>query len=246
MADAPDHPKQVEIKANASGSHAKTAADRFDLSDKNGAARLIWFLESRRGIEEGRLDLLDHGLILRLRSIEHDPDDTTVKLRSKGAPTIPEAWLPSFKVIEGDWAGDQHLISASFTEKVGSDRIEEATRQGGNISRAFSAEQEDYLSHAHQPPIDLDAELQSLGPIQGRKWSSLETDDFPHEIRAERWEIDELQFLEFSIRVDWDEAEEAQRGLHCRLADRGVDLSGLDEPKTTLVLRHLTRIGTRR
>jgi len=245
MADALDHPEKVEIKANASGSHANIAADAFSLTDDNGAARLIWFLESRRGIEEGRLDLLDHGLILRLRAIEHDPDDTTVKLRSKRAPTIPDQWLPSFKVIEGDWAGDQHLISASFSEKVPSDRIEEATRQGGNISRAFTAEQDDYLSHAHQPPIDLD-ELQSLGPIQGRKWSSLETDDFPHEIRAERWETDRLQFLEFSIRVDWDDAKEAQRGLHRLLADRGIDLSGLDEPKTTLVLRHLARIGNRR
>lgn len=244
MEDAPDHPEKVEIKANASGSHANTAADAFSLTDDNGAARLIWFLESRRGIEQGRLDLLDHGLILRLRSIERDPDDTTVKLRSRRAPTIPGRWLPSFEVIEGDWAGDQHLISASFTEKVASDRIEEATREGGNISRAFTAEQEDYLSHAHQPPIDLD-ELQSLGPIQARKWSALEKDHFPHDIRAERWEINQLQFLEFSIRVDWDEAKEAQRGLHRLLADRGVDVSGLDEPKTTLVLRHLAKITNR-
>jgi len=244
MADALEHPEKVEIKANAGGSHATTAADRFHLTNHNGAGRLIWFMESRHGIEQGRLDLLNHGLILRLRSIEHDPDDTTVKLRSKRAPAIPDRWLRSFKVIEGDWAGDQHLISASFTEQVGSDQIEDATRQGGNISRAFTAEQEDYLSHAHQPPIDLD-ELQSLGPIQARKWSVPDKDHFPHDIRAERWEIDRLQFLEFSIRVDWDEAKEAQRGLHRLLTDRGVDLSGVDEPKTTLVLRHLARIGNR-
>ena len=76
-----------------------------------------------------------------------------------------------------------------------------------------------------------------------RGWSALDKDDFPHDIRAERWETDQLQFLEFSIRVDWDEAKEAQRGLHRLLADRGVDLSGQDEPKTTLVLRHLARIA---
>jgi len=128
---------------------------------------------------------------------------------------------------------------------MASDRIEEATRQGGNISRASTAEQEDYLSHAQQPPIELD-ELQSFRPIQARKWSVLDKDDFPHGIQAERWEIDELRFLEFSIRVDWDEAEEAKPGLHRLLVDRGVDLSGLDEPRTTLVLRHLARIGNRR
>ncbi len=245
MADAVDHPEKVEIKANASGAHATTAAERFDLTDDKGAARLIWFLESRRGIERGRLNLLDHGLILRLRSTERDPDDTTIKLRTKLAPAIPDRWLSSFDVIEGDWAGDQHLISASFTEKVASDRIEEATRQGGNISGAFTAEQEEYLGDAHEPPIELD-ELQALGPIQARKWSSLEKDHFPHDIRAERWLIDELQFLEFSIRVDWDEAKEAQRGLHRLLTDRGVDLSGVGGPKTTLVLRHLARIRDRR
>jgi hypothetical protein len=107
------------------------------------------------------------------------------------------------------------------------------------------ADQEDYLNHAHRPSKGLD-ELQTLGPIQARKWSALEKDHFPHDIRAERWQIDQLQFLEFSIRVDWDEAEEAQRGLHRLLTDRGVDPSGVDEPKTTLVLRHLARIGNRR
>jgi hypothetical protein len=31
----------------------RPAADAFSLTDDNGAARLIWFLESRRGIERG-------------------------------------------------------------------------------------------------------------------------------------------------------------------------------------------------
>ena len=240
MADAPDHPEKVEIKANASGSHAKAAADAFHLTDDNGAARRIWFLESGHGIEQGRLDLLEHGLILRLRAIADEPDDTTVKLRGEHAPTLRKRWRRHFRV-EGDWSGEQHLISASFTEKMASGRIGEAVEEDGNISRAFTGKQEDYLQHGWHPSVHM-SELKCLGPIHGVKWSKVESDHFPYELWAERWKIDELHFLEFSIRVDWDDAERAQVRLARLLTDRGVDLSSQQIPKTTIVLRHLARI----
>jgi hypothetical protein len=240
MADVSHHPEKVEIKANTYGVHAKTAADAFHLTPNNGDPRRIWFCESRRGLRHGRLDLLENGLILRLRAIADDPDDTTVKLRGQLAPILPDPWLQHFQ-IEGDWAGEQHLISASFTEKVASGRIKEAVAEGGSISRAFTAEQEDYLRHDSHPQVHM-SELKCLGPIQGVKWSKLENDHFPYHLRAERWKIDELHFLEFSMLVDWDEAEKAQLRLDRFLTKRRVDLSGQQLPKTTLVLRHLARI----
>jgi hypothetical protein len=240
MTDVAHHPEKVEIKANAYDDNARFAADVFHLTANNGNRRRIWFCESRSGLEHGRLDLLERRLILRLRITADEPDDTTVKLRDEQDPTPPDPWTPYFRV-EGDWSGEQQLISASFTEKVESGQIEEALRGDSNISRAFAADQEDYLRQALRPSVRMD-DLKCLGPIQAVKWSDLEDDDFGHELRAERWKINDLRVLEFSIRVDWEEAVDAQLGLNRILADRRIDLSGPGIPKTTLVLRHLAGI----
>jgi hypothetical protein len=239
MAGPSNNPENVEIKANADGVNAEAAAQAFHLTADNGNRRRIWFCESERGLTHGRLDLLDEGLILRLRAVAGDPDDTTIKLRGKQAPRLSDQWLPHFG-IEGDWAGQGRLISASFTEKIARGRIEEAVEEDGNISRAFTAEQEDFLRDAWLPPVRM-SELKCLGPVQAVKWK-VENDDFPYELRAERWKIDELHFLEFSLRVDWGEAEKAQQSLARLLTNRGVDISTQQVPKTTRVLRHLARI----
>ena len=87
--------------------------------------------------------------------------------------------------------------------------------------------------------VDLDA-LTLLRPIRATKW-----DDVPLavssdvEVKAERWEIDRLDFLEVSIRVEPGVAEAAQADLEGSLRRRGVHPAPDQETKTRIVLEHL-------
>jgi hypothetical protein len=83
-------------------------------------------------------------------------------------------------------------------------------------------------------PVHM-SELKCLGPIRAVKWSGVANGHFPYELWAERWKINELHFLEFSIRVDLEDAEKAQSRLHRLLTDKRIDVSGQRIPKTTLV-----------
>ena len=58
-------------------------------------------------------------------------------------------------------------------------------------------------------------------------------------IDAERWRLDELDFLEVSIRVDASEAETQQRALEQQLRDLHLTFADEQRPKTTLVVERL-------
>ena len=230
-----DNPKTVEIKVTVANDLVDGAAKAFALRDSDAERRKIWFCESRAGLADRKLLLLDRGIILRLRAIPDDPDDATLKLRAKALPDLPAEL--DFEV-QGDWAGDHRLLSASMVSKVPGKQIREAVASDGDLSQAFSAVQLSYLSDHCDPPIEATA-LQALGPIQASKWSSILVAGFPHTLRAELWEVPGLRFLEFSIEVSWADAETAQARLHRELTSRGLAV-GLDQaPKTTLVLRPL-------
>jgi hypothetical protein len=145
---------------------------RLSVTAANCARRRIWFCESRPGLKEGRLDLLGHGLILRLPAVADDPDDTTVKRRGKQALTLPDLCAPHFRT-EGDWAGEQHLISSSFTEELASGQIEEACPMEWHRTISYMHGTCRYMS-----------ELKCLGPSNAIKWTKLATNDFPYEFRA--------------------------------------------------------------
>ena len=237
----PSHPKNVELKVTVDGRLVAEAAREFHLDPAAAEARSIWFCESAAGLHHQRLDLLDRGIILRMRAGEVDSSDATVKLRGSQPPALSSKWQDKFEV-EGDWSGEQKMISASLTAKIKAGVIESSVADGGSLQDVFAEPQTRYLSEECEPPV-APAELRALGPIAALKWKAFGVDGLSTDVRAEQWSVDNLLFLEFSIRVKFRDAQDAQQELRQVIADRGIDVGNQQAPKTSLVLRHLAKIG---
>jgi len=178
-------------------------------------------------------------LILRLRKIPGD-SDATVKLRSKQELPLDASWADKF-TIEGDWSGTNKMVSASLKTNVADSMIDAAVPPGGKPGLGFTALQTEFLENGCSPPVEM-ADLAALGPVRAYKWSVKKLLPEPFEkvkLNFERWEIPNLAFLEFSVRVDYDLAPDAQKELKRLLKSHGVTVDEDQQPKTSRVLRRL-------
>jgi hypothetical protein len=77
-------------------------------------------------------------------------------------------------------------------------------------------------------------------PIASTQWKGISIGR-AHDVDAERWTVDGLDFLELSIRVTSgaDDATAAQRTLEDEVAGRGLEFEDNDKPKTERVMRRL-------
>jgi hypothetical protein len=238
--------ENVEIKVTFGAEQVPRATSAFGLRPADAEEREIWFCEYLDG-QAGPtgLPLLGQGIILRLRRKRDGADDATMKVRRGEEEPPPGDWRPRLTEketfgVEGDWVGSRHLVSASLVSKLGGDDIDEVESGRRSVARVFSAAQEDLLRVSCPLPVDLRA-LEPLGPVAARKWEP-QAREFEHQIAAERWKVDELRFLELSIRVPRAAAETAQAafGRHLR-DDRGLGADTVQETKTRLVLEHFAK-----
>jgi hypothetical protein len=105
------------------------------------------------------------------------------------------------------------------------------------VRRLFNEGQERFLSDCAGMPINLDA-LTLLPPVTAIRWENVRVQRLEGVV-AERWTIDDLDFLELSIRSDTaEEAAPAQEAL-----EQGIQALNLErdehKSKTELVLAHL-------
>jgi hypothetical protein len=245
-----EHMEHVEIKVSFGAEHLAEAASAFGLRAADAEERDIWFCEYLDGpAGPTGLPLLDQGIILRLRRRRGRADDATMKIRRSEQAPLPGDWRPRLGEqetfgVEGDWVGSRRLVSASLVARLGDDDIDEVATGRRSVARVFSAAQEDLLRVSCPLPIDLRA-LEPLGPVAAHKWEPAPR-GFEHPIAAERWKVDELRFLELSIRVPGAAAETAQAAFERHLRDRGLDVDTVQETKTRLVLGHLARAAAGR
>jgi hypothetical protein len=229
----------VEIKVNIEGEQVNEARDRLNLRPAGAEAFIVRFAEYRQGLAGTRgLPLLAAGTILRLREGSGRGDSTVKVRRPEGVGRLDDLPEPDDKGehqfrVEGDWTGPSRQLSASAVTT-----FPQGLPAGVDSSPelAFSPAQVRFLRRANQVPIDLRA-VDVLTPIQARKWSEVTL--CHREVVAEQWTVDELCFLELSIRVKRHRAVEAQARLILDCLATGLDLSTSTEAKTTRVLRHL-------
>jgi hypothetical protein len=236
--------KEVEIKATVEAEAASAAAAAFGLQLPQAKRQQIWFCESRSGIEKHRLALLERKLILRLRKSPDESDDATVKIRSTGEIPLDASWADKF-TVEGDWSATTQMVSASLKMDVEEGLIDAAVRAGGNPGIGFNELQLDFLSTGWTPPVES-TQLVALGPVEALKWSAKGLLPMPFQkarLNFERWEIPNLVFLEFSVRVDWAQATAAQQALTNLLTGRGITVGEHQQPKTSRVLYRLAGIS---
>ncbi|MFF0429541.1 hypothetical protein ACFYUJ_34845 [Streptomyces sp. NPDC004520] len=242
-------PLPVEIKVNVEGD---VAAALLALGGTHGAVttRRVWFAEDRDGVAEGRVPLLDGGVIVRFRT-GSQPDDLTVKLRPCTREQLVGRFSEPFEAdsstykIEEDRSGDRRVLAASLTRAHPAGALADAVLPEADPAVRFDAVQERFL-RACAPAVPFDG-LVALGPVLSTKADKVQLDDL--DVTLEVWSVAGMEFLEASIRVkpkDKDDAEEfearaerRQRELEEAVRERGVVLSENSENKTRRVLTAL-------
>lgn len=239
----------TEIKVNVEGDVA-AALSALGGSHSPMKTRRIWFAEDRDGVAEGRVPLLDGGVIVRFR-IGGKSDDLTVKLRPCTREQLVGRFSAAFEAepftykVEEDWSGNSRVVAASLVHDHPPMALSDAVKPGADPAASLDAVQDQFL-HACAPAVRLDG-LVALGPVHSTKADDVPLDDL--EVDLEAWSAAGLDFLKVSIRVkpkDGDDlekftarAEREQRKLEDAVRERGVALSEHPDSKTRRVLTAL-------
>ncbi|MFE7161006.1 hypothetical protein [Streptomyces sp. NPDC057636] len=245
----------VEIKVNIEGDVAG-ALSALGGSHSALTTRRIWFAEDRDGVAEGRVPLLDDGVIVRFR-IGGGRDDLTVKLRPCTREQLVGRFANHFETtpftyrIEEDWSQDRRVLAASLVHDHPPGALSGAVEPGADPAPLIDEVQDQFL-HACAPAVRLNG-LVALGPVFSTKADDVALEDL--DVDLEAWSVAGLEFLEVSIRVkpkDGDDAaeftaraERKQRKLAEAVRERGVALSEHPESKTRRVLTALAEAGRR-
>lgn len=221
-----------ELKVTVDRAAIEGVLADFGLTPDVAELRDIWFYDT------DDLALFGAGAILRARSVTDDDDDSTAKLRPLLASEVDPAWFEDkdFK-CETDWTPSASTSSCSLGRELDEGEIEAVADGEADIDSLFSSEQEDFLA-AHGPAFDW-YDVAPLGPVPAQVWK-VEHDELPGKMTAELWRLPFEDFLELSVKVPDDEAEDAFAELLDWLAVRGVPLSDTQETKTRRALEILT------
>jgi hypothetical protein len=186
--------------------------------DDHWEPRRIGFLEDTTvGLT---LPLFQLGIVLRVRQIDQDDDDATVKLRPCRRSQLAGNWLGAEEgdgwklTVEQDWAGPRRVLAASCGSKLADKRIASVQERSEPVHRLFSQGQARSLSDCAGTPINLDG-LTPLPLVAATRWKKVRVGSV-RDIIAERWIINDLDFLELSIRSGtvadaWSAREELER-----------------------------------
>jgi hypothetical protein len=181
--------------------------------------------------------------VLRARLVHDGADDSTVKLRPVDPKSIGERWKDDEKLeFEVDALGDDYVSSAKLSAEQDRGEIEDVVRGRRDLRSLFSDDQEEFLGD-HAPGgagVDWDR-LRVLGPVQVHKWE-IEPKELGYEVTVEEWVLpDQSDLVELSIKVDPNEAVEANERFVEYLRSRGFDTEGEQKTKTRAALEYFTR-----
>jgi hypothetical protein len=232
----------VEIKVSLGKGQVARALKELKLGG-SPPRRSIGFIEDTT-VGAG-LPLFRHGVVLRVREIPDEDDDSTVKLRPCRRSQLAESWLGAEKGdgwkfrIEEDW-GSGRSLAASYVADLPSRRIAAVREEKEPVSRLFTADQLRFLSECGGMPINLDA-LTLLRPVTATRWEEVRVDDV-EDVVVEHWTVGELDFLELSLKKDAvEEAKKAQAELDRTMTRLGLERDDEQKSKTEQVLAHLAR-----
>jgi hypothetical protein len=178
--------------------------------------------------------------VLRARLVHDGADDSTVKLRPVDPQTIGKRWKHDPKLeFEVDAVGERFVSSAKLSADQDRGEIDDVARGERETRSLFSGDQEKFLAD-HAPGgagVDWDR-LRVLGPVDVRKWE-FEPKELGYEVTVEEWVLpDRSDLVELSIKVDPEEAVEANERFVEFLRSRGFDTDGEQQTKTRAALEY--------
>ncbi|MET0520800.1 MAG: hypothetical protein ABW156_02325 [Jiangellaceae bacterium] len=238
----------VEVKVSLDSDQTSAAVAALGLADVSPWK--IYFLEDVTVGLCSATPLQARELIVRARQKSKGKDDVTIKFRPGRRSQLTDAWLATTKTedddldselkVEEDWSGERRTLAISLTAERPKGLVAEVAAGVRGISALLTEDQKRLLTECAGMPVNLKT-LTMLPPISAMRWPTFavtEPGGPALDVRAERWTVKHLDFLELSIVADIDEAEAAQAALHAFVERKGLKPSA-GEAKTTQVLREL-------
>lgn len=237
----------VEVKVNVAADQTQAAVQALGLPDV--APWQIYFIEDVTTGLISSTPLLDQHLIIRARQKAKGADDVTVKFRPGRRSQLGPRWLDLETTkdgdleaelkVEEDWAAGRRSLGISLTAER-PDGLVAAAVDGGSVSALLTQDQRALIEECAGARVNLDV-LTLLPAISAMRWPSFTVPGpggAPLKVRAERWTIHPLDFIELSIAVDVDSAQASQKALEDFVAGKGLTAAA-GEAKTSQVMQVL-------
>ncbi len=185
------------------------------------------------------LDLIQAGIILRLRKVKGGSDDVTVKLRPLARTAVAAAWFEQdgFK-CEEDSIGATSVDACSLTLECKASDIDKVVAGGKGIESILSGRQLDFLRTYGRLMPDWDG-LVPFGPIAAKEWH-VSVQQMQDKLAAEVWTLPGgTELLEFSVKVPSTDAGATAVALDDVFRIRGIELITDGKSKTRAALETL-------
>jgi len=226
----------VELKLTVPESSQRSAIQALELDPLEAQIRQVFFFDTPD------LALNRSGVVVRARRVQGKGDDSVVKLR----PVVPDQLPAKLRTspsltVEVDAMPGGYVCSASLKGAVKPSPGVRGTILGEQpLRKLFSKEQRAFYAEHAPSGTEID-ELAILGPIFVLKLKS------PPGARGRRlvtemWLYpDGSRILELSARCGTSEAFQAAAEGRAFLAERGIDVSGEQQTKTSKALQFFSR-----
>ena len=241
----------VEVKVNLDGHQTAAAVKALGLPDVPTWS--IFFVEDIMTRLGSSAPLLDHHLIIRARQKTNGKDDVTVKFRPGRRSQLAARWLAMAKSTDGDleaelkveqdWAGERRSLAVSLTAERPDGLLATAANEGG-VAALLTDDQHQLIDECAEVRVNVDV-LTMLPAVSAMRWPTFAAPGpagSELKVRAERWAVSSLDFLELSIAVGVDDAEAAQDALEAFVDSKGLQMTH-GEAKTSQVMQLLVEQG---
>jgi hypothetical protein len=235
----------VEGKVTLGGEQVEVAVRAFGLTAE-GQDRKIYFCEDLTPHTMPCTPLLNEKIIVRARTWSGNKADTTIKFRPGRQSQLTGRWEAASAdddtelKVEADWSGTNRVLAVSYSADRAAAIVDGVRRGDRPTADLLSNKQREFLDDCADIRVNVDT-LTLLGPVHALRWKSVpaERPSVGLDIRAERWTVGDLDFIEFSIVSKPNEAARRQDRLTAFIHSYGFNVSAEQQPKTALVLRQL-------
>ncbi len=220
----------VELKLTIPELGQRATIAALDLDPLEAQIRQVFFFDTPD------LALNRAGVIARARRVQGRGDDTIVKLRPVVPGELPDRLRSSpGMTVEVDAMPGGYVCSATLKARLASPRVRAAVAGEQPLRKLFTKQQRAFLAEHAPGEIELE-DLAVMGPIFVLKLRFTPA-QLARKMVAELWLYpDGSRILELSRKCRPDRAFAAATQTRSFLADRGIDLGGLQQTKTRAAL----------
>jgi hypothetical protein len=219
---------QLKLVVPEEMGEATCAALDIDLAV--ASTRRVYFLDTPD------LVLDRYGVVVRVRSIEREPDDSVIKLRPVVPRELPHGLRHSKRfVVEIDGMPGNYVCSGALKARLGIHDVERTIAGERPLDALFSKRQLALLA-AHAPAGLRINDLGILGPIAVRRCKVV-PDGLGRALAVELWTYpNSSRILELSTRCPADQARRVAAQTAATLRALGVSFDGAQRTKTRATL----------